>query len=848
MSSLTRKPPIPAITFTPKLPSTHAPWFSPPSPQEQADPIILTISEAITRSSQTPLEHSLKHLLPTLTASHFLSLLSSNPLSLPPPSLLSFFHFLLSRPLFRHTPLSFLSMADHLLSHRHASSDAIPLLRLLVSRSGRHSAPSLFSAALQVSPSPRSTLPSLLITSYADLGFVSDAIQCLRLTRKYQLPLPFQSASRLLDRLMASDSPSAAWAFYSEILGYGFPPKVCTFNILMHSFCKEGKIREAHLMFDEISKCGAKPTVVSFNTLINGYCKIGDLDVGFDLKSRMLEHGVAPDVFTYSVLIKGLCNVGRLDDANKLFDEMFERGLVPNSVTFTTLIDGYCRAGKVEVGMEVFDRMTRGGVRPDLITFNTLLNGLCKVGDLKKAKKVVEVMRRNGLKPDKVTYTTLIDGCCKEGDSEMAVEIKMKMMVEGIELDDVTFTALISGLSREGLAVDAERTLHEMVSAGIIPDEVTYTMVIDAFCKKGEVRSGFKLLKEMQSKGLRPGVVTYNVLMNGLCKLGQMRNANMLLNAMLNVGVIPDDVTYNILLEGHCKHGDVEDHEKLRGEKGMKFSDIVDSRNIWSLFLQPLALIMRRDCQMLYGHWQNCSVCAIVPADRERWLLSYKLLYYERCPSEVETNCAIVDKLSLWNGYSLLSGSLKDKDRELGEAQAEIKALKLSECAREKAVEELTEALAKAEEKLKLTESLLESKNLEIKRINDEKKASMAAQFAAEATLRRVHAAQKGDDMPPIEAILAPLEAELKLARQEIGNLQDDNRALDRLTKSKEAALLDAEWTVQIALAKASMVDDLQNKNQELIKQVEICQEENKILDKLHRQKVQEVEKLSQTV
>ncbi|XP_058079808.1 microtubule-associated protein 70-1-like [Magnolia sinica] len=195
-----------------------------------------------------------------------------------------------------------------------------------------------------------------------------------------------------------------------------------------------------------------------------------------------------------------------------------------------------------------------------------------------------------------------------------------------------------------------------------------------------------------------------------------------------------------------------------------------------------------------------------------------------------------------------LENEVRDKDRELGEAQAEIKALKLSERLREKAVEELTEELSKVEEKLKLTESLLENKNLEIKKINDEKKASMAAQFAAEATLRRVHAAQKDDDMPPIEAILAPLEAELKLARQEIAKLQDDNKALDRLTKSKEAALLEAERTVQIALAKASLVDDLQNKNQELMKQIEICQEENKILDKMHRQKVAEVEKLSQTV
>ncbi|KAG9147568.1 hypothetical protein Leryth_007362 [Lithospermum erythrorhizon] len=195
-----------------------------------------------------------------------------------------------------------------------------------------------------------------------------------------------------------------------------------------------------------------------------------------------------------------------------------------------------------------------------------------------------------------------------------------------------------------------------------------------------------------------------------------------------------------------------------------------------------------------------------------------------------------------------LENDLRDKDRDLGEAQTEIKALKYSERLKQKAVEELTDELQKVDEKLKATEALLENKNLELKKINEEKKAALAAQFAAEATLRRVHAAQKDDDMPPIEAIIAPLEAELKLARSEIAKLQDDNRALDRLTKSKEAALLEAEKTVQLAMTKAALVDDLQNKNQELMKQIEICQEENRILDKMHRQKVAEVEKLMQSV
>lgn len=58
----------------------------------------------------------------------------------------------------------------------------------------------------------------------------------------------------------------------------------------------------------------------------------------------------------------------------------------------------------------------------------------------------------------------------------------------------------------------------------------------------------------------------------------------------------------------------------------------------------------------------------------------------------------------------------------------------------------------------------------------------------------------------------------------QIAKLQENNRALDRLTKTKEAALLEAERTIEAAEAKASLVDDLQNRNQELLKRIEICQ------------------------
>ncbi|CAA6653823.1 unnamed protein product [Spirodela intermedia] len=195
-----------------------------------------------------------------------------------------------------------------------------------------------------------------------------------------------------------------------------------------------------------------------------------------------------------------------------------------------------------------------------------------------------------------------------------------------------------------------------------------------------------------------------------------------------------------------------------------------------------------------------------------------------------------------------MSAGETKKDRELTEAHSEIRALKLTERAKEKALAEVTEELEKMAEKLQISEANVETKKLEIKRISEEKKEALAAQFAAEATLRRVHAARKDEELPPLELILSPLEAEIKRLRQEVSKLQDDNRALERMTKSKEAALLEAEKEVHLAKVKVAHVDDLQNRNQELMKQNEICQEEYKILDRMQRQKVAEVEKLSMTV
>lgn len=60
--------------------------------------------------------------------------------------------------------------------------------------------------------------------------------------------------------------------------------------------------------------------------------------------------------------------------------------------------------------------------------------------------------------------------------------------------------------------------------------------------------------------------------------------------------------------------------------------------------------------------------------------------------------------------------------------------------------------------------------NLEIKRLTNERRDAMASRYAAEATLRRVHANLKDDDSVPTESVLAPLKAEIKTYKNEVWN------------------------------------------------------------------------------
>ncbi|KZV30118.1 pentatricopeptide repeat-containing protein [Dorcoceras hygrometricum] len=474
--------------------SAAADWYKSPTkhhqcPVEDPDPIITALSQAIQNLDSKSVQTSLKHILPSVQPQHIITLITLNPDSLTPHSLFSFFTWLSSHSntTFRHTLHTYCTMIHFLCTHQ-LLSEAKSLLQMVVSRKGKNSASAVFGVIVETKGTQRSDLYVFtgLMTAYLETGFVSDAIQCFRLSKNHKFRVSFDACRKVLEHLMKLKSFKSVWGFYKEILECGYPASLYFFNNLMHRFCKEGEIVVARSIFCEIRKWGLRQSVVSFNTLINGYIKLGDLNEGFRLKASMETSGLQPDIYTYNALINGLCRDGQMDDANDLFSEMLNKGLVANFVTFTTLINGHCKNGRMDLAMEMYQRMLGESLTPDLITYNTILSGLCRKGDTKEAQDLVFEMSTKGLKPDKFTYTTLADGFCKEGDLDKAFQYRERMLKESIVLDNVAYATLIYGLCRQGKAFDAENMLREMMNVGLRPDDATYTMVINEFCKMGE--------------------------------------------------------------------------------------------------------------------------------------------------------------------------------------------------------------------------------------------------------------------------------------------------------------------------------------------------------------------------
>lgn len=268
----------------PILISPAVPTPSTPTDDDDDAKLVKNLSTLL---REKPNLDSLKKLANRLTADHVIQVLLRSQLEAG--YLLEFFSWVGQQKGFRHTVHSYCTMI-HILCLARMFPQAHSLIEVIVSRKGRHSASSVFQVLMDTWVSHKNSPPAvynMLMNTYIQAEMVPDAIQCFRLMRKHNCLISLQSCNALIKSLLKSNSTSAAWEFYTEMLDNGVPLNVYTFNMIIHCLCKEGNIKEACRLFEEIGRRGLLPSVVTFNTLINGHCKKGNVGDAFDLLGVM---------------------------------------------------------------------------------------------------------------------------------------------------------------------------------------------------------------------------------------------------------------------------------------------------------------------------------------------------------------------------------------------------------------------------------------------------------------------------------------------------------------------------------------------------------------------------------
>ncbi|XP_015076408.1 pentatricopeptide repeat-containing protein At1g05670, mitochondrial isoform X2 [Solanum pennellii] len=340
-------------------------------------------------------------------------------------------------------------------------------------------------------------------------------------------------------------------------------------NIVIHSLCRIGKVKEAHNLLLQMELRGCMPDVVSYSTVINGYCAAGQLESVMKIIEEMQVKGLKPNAFTFNSIILLLSKRGKVHDAEKILREMTSQRITADNVVYTTLIDGFCKTGNISAAYGLFNEMQSLNISPDLITYTTLISGLCQTGNIVEADKLLNYMLGRGLEPDEFIYTTLIDGYCKAGEIRTAFSLHNKMVQMQFVPNIVTYTTLVDGLCKLGELETANELLQEMCGKGLELNIYTYNSLVNGFCKAGDVNQALKLMEDMEAagmlqegdkllkwmleKGIIPNATTYNSLMKQYSVRNNMCMTSEIYKGMLDQGVVPNANTFNILIRGHCK-------------------------------------------------------------------------------------------------------------------------------------------------------------------------------------------------------------------------------------------------------------------------------------------------------
>lgn len=195
---------------------------------------------------------------------------------------------------------------------------------------------------------------------------------------------------------------------YQEMLNDGHLPDILTYNIIIYTKYKLGKLNQFHVLLEEMGKRGFAPDLHTYNILLHVLGQGDKPLAALKLLNYMTEVRCPPQNIHFTALIDGLSRGGNLDACKYFYEDMGQKGCQPDVVCYTVMITTYIVAGQLENAEALFDEMIQRGQLPNVFTYNAMIQGLCNARRYEEACCILDIMESRGCNPNFMVYSTLV--------------------------------------------------------------------------------------------------------------------------------------------------------------------------------------------------------------------------------------------------------------------------------------------------------------------------------------------------------------------------------------------------------------------------------------------------------
>ncbi|RWR78040.1 Pentatricopeptide repeat [Cinnamomum micranthum f. kanehirae] len=393
--------------------------------------------------------------------------------------------------------------------------------------------------------------------------------------------LDFSQQVAALQRLYSDERLEEASKLLIEIEKRHHPlrPDIFTYNNLLRSYIKLGRLDEAHHLFDRMPERNA----ISWSSMISANTRCGNFLIAFDLFGEMMEEGSSPNEFALGSLIKASACLMDVFTGRQLHGWSIRTGFASDAGVRTSIITMYSNCGFLDDARRVFDEVSISS-QCDTPTWNSMISAYISYRRWSESFRLFEVMLWTGVaSPTEPTYASMINACGSVGALEYGKIIHGKIIKDELpnmtrienslvtfyskcgNLEDanrmfeaiswknvVSWNAIVSGHEQNGDKEDAINLFRRLLEpeSNVKPNRITFLSVLSAISAVSDLKHSGEAHAYVTRLGLDHDTSIGNSLITMYAKCGELQKARLVFEKLLH----RDIVSWNSMLAGYSQN------------------------------------------------------------------------------------------------------------------------------------------------------------------------------------------------------------------------------------------------------------------------------------------------------